>query len=779
MEGLTTQEARDLFQKFGPNELPEKTSSTKLKLLVNQFKNFLSLILLAAAVLSFIVGDRLDAYLITLILFLNSGLGFYQEYKASKELEALRKLEVSVSRVIRDGKEIEIPSKDLVPGDLIVLESGDKVPADGIILEAAALSVNESSLTGESLPVMKSLDEDDNQVYFGTIISSGKAKVKILETGAKTKFGKLALNLQTLEEEPTPLEVSLQKLAQKLGLLALFVAVLTFGLRTYQGYDIYETFFTSIALMVAAVPEGLPTVVTIILALGVRKMYQKKALVRKLSSIESLGSTTVICTDKTGTLTKNEMSVVENFFKTNQRDLIEISVLCNNASLVVKENHGSFDILGDTTEGALLVWAKSLGIDLEALKTEGKIIEEIPFDLKRRMMSVVWEKDSKKYLLSKGAPEKILSLSKLTDAEKEAEIKRFEDMSKKGLRVLAFGKKELTGSLDENNMEYIGLVGIADTLREEIPAALQVARHAGIKTVMVTGDNELTAKKIAEEAGLIQQGDEILTGTQLDELSDEELMARIDKVAVFARVVPEHKLRIIKIFQAKGEIVAVTGDGVNDALALKQAHVGVAMGLVGTDVAKEASDIIILDDNYKTIISAVEEGRLIYSNILKTVKFLLAGNLSEILLIIFAILLNTETPLLPVQILWINFVTDGLPALALSGDKASAHIMRDKPRDKNSSFLDKNTLKFILSGGIVISIICFIVFYLCLESFGVQTARSIAFSLLVVLQMVLIFIMRRHHGIFSNKFLLISVAFVLGMQALIMTVPFLKEIFKI
>ncbi len=766
--GLTTHQAKELLNKYGPNLLPQKQNTSVLKVLLRQIQNPLSFLLLGAIILSLIIGDELDGILIGAILILNTGLGFWQEYKASKELEALRRLEVEFCRIERDGKQIEVASGGIVPGDIVILESGDRIPADGQILESYSLQVSESILTGESLPVAKSTKEDENLVFFGTTVTSGRAKIGVLQTGIRTKFGSLAESLASVEQEQTPFERALANLSKILGLVALVVAALIFILRILQGYDISSMAISSIALMVAVVPEGLPAVVTIILALGMRKMYRKKALVRKMIAVESLGSATVICTDKTGTLTKNEMRVQEyKIEEAKKADLLKCAVVCNSASLVLKEDGGSFDILGDTTEGALLLFAKDEGVDIDSLKSGGKLIEEIPFNLEKRKMTVVWQ-DDKKNQFSKGAPEVIIAESGLSEENRQKWDLEYRKMAEKGLRVLAFSK----------DSEFLGLVGIADEVRPEVKDALVLTKRAGIKVVMVTGDNELTAKAVGEKIGLLSEGDEILTGSQLNDLTEEEFLQRINKVRIFARITPQEKLRIVKAYQSLGEVVAVTGDGVNDALALKQAEVGVSMGKIGTDVSKEASDIILLDDNFATLVSAVEQGRLIYSNILKVVKFLLTGNLSEMILIGGGAILGLPAPLLPIQILWINFVTDGPPALALGFDSASSHLMETTPR-KRLGLLSRDSLRFILLGGVSISLICLLTFYFVFTAWGLTTSRAVTFTVMVVLQMFLPFIMRRHHSILSNKKLFVSVVIILVIQLLIITIPSLRSLFKI
>ncbi len=771
-QGLTSHQARGLISQYGLNQLPKKGGISSLKILFAQIQNPLSYLLMGAFILSYFIGDLLDAFLILGIWLLNTLLGFWQEYKASKELEALQKYEVIFSRVIRDGKQVEIPSAEIVPGDVVILEAGDKVTADGEVLESFSLQINESVLTGESLPTVKSAKIDENLVFFGTIVSSGRGNFKVTKTGINTRFGAIAKTLTEVEGDQTPLEKALRSLAKGVGVGALLVATALFALRVLQGFEAGQMLLTSIALMVAAVPEGLPAVVTVILAMGVRKMYRHKALLRKMIAVESLGTATVILSDKTGTLTKNEMRVKEvEVLDGKLNELMKCATICNSASLVLKEDggpgSGEFDILGDTTEGALLIWAKEKGHDIDLLRSEGRLLEEIPFNLESRKMSVVWQQDSKKSTYTKGAPEVVILESTLSEKERKNWTAKYQDMAKKGLRVLAFSKDK----------QFLGLLGIADEIRPEVQQAIKLTRQAGIKVVMVTGDNELTARAVGEEIGLLSAGDEVLSGVELDQLSEEKLLEVIRKVRIFARITPQAKLKIVRAYQELGEVVAVTGDGVNDALALKQAEVGVSMGS-GTQVSKEASDIVLLDDNFATLITAVEQGRLIYSNILKVVKFLLTGNLAEVLLIGLAVVAGLPTPLLPTQILWINFVTDGFPALALGFDSASSNIMKLPPR-KDSNILGFSMVRYILTGGFLIAILCLISFYAAFKLGGLENGRMVAFSLMVVLQMFLPFVIRRHHSFLSNKKLLLASILGLLSQALILTVPSLQELFKI
>lgn len=783
--GLTTDQADTLLDQYGPNELPAKETISELRILLSQVQNFMTVLLVFAALLSLVTGDVIDSAIIFLILFLNIGLGFWQEYKASKELEALRQLEVLTTRVIRNGKEERISAKELVPGDIIVLEAGDKIPADAQLFEALDLTTNESALTGESLAVVKTIDLENNLIYFGTVIASGRGKAKVVQTGQNTRFGKIALTLITVDEEQTPLEKTLNSLGKKIALLAIGVAIAVFFIRILQGWHVTEVFFTSIALMVAAVPEGLPAVITISLAFGVHRMYQKKGLVRRMSAVESLGAATVICTDKTGTLTKNEMRVKEIIAGDKaQHDMLIGSIVCNSASLVLKVDGTNFDVLGDTTEGALLLWAQENGKEIELVRKEGLLLHEIPFSLARRIMSVVWQNGQNITMYTKGAPEVVLARCTLSDSQIEKYTQEYEQLASKGLRVLAFAKKELSHTskditYSEEDLTFLGFIGIADAAREEAKEAILKAKRAGIKVVMITGDNELTARAIGQEVGLLSDGDEIMTGIQLDKLDDTSLSEQLDKIKIFARVVPEHKLRIVKVFQNRGDVVAVTGDGVNDSLALKQAEVGIAMGKTGTDVAKEAADIIILDDNFATIVSAIEEGRLIYTNILKVVRFLMTGNFSELLVIVVAVLLGLPTPLLPVQILWVNFVTDGLPALALVRDPAARNLMHIPPQKHADTLLNLSSYRSIIAGALVISIITLGGYILGLHLFTIEIARAYAFTLLVITQMVLIFIIRRHQSIYSNKYLVMAVGLVVLAQVLILSLSPLRAAFKL
>lgn len=789
MNGLTSSEAKEKFVQDGPNEIPSRPPASVYKLIFEQFKSPLTYLLIAASVFSFAIGDAIDGVLILVILVLNSVLGFYQEYKASRELEALKKMEVTSSRVIRDGKQIEIPSRELVAGDVIVLESGDKIPSDCELIESFDLSVNESSLTGESLPVLKTLEKTEGEqsttaskLFFGTAVVSGRAKARVMFIGKSTRFGKLAMTLSELEDEKTPLEKSLGKLAQTIAILAFITSTVLFCIRLLQEISPREGLLESIALLVAAVPEGLPTAITFILVIGVRRMYHKKTLVRKLSAIESLGSTTVICTDKTGTLTQNKLAVKEVVTE-QENDLLQTAVLCNSAQLVLKEDHGTLDILGDETEGALLLWAHEKKYEIDKTRESSKIVEELPFDSKTRMMAVLTVDKTSHTLHVKGAPEVILPISSLSEEEKVQVEKQYQQLASQGLRVLAFASRSKISKTDElqnelHKLKFLGLIAIADTIRPEAVQAVAKAQKASIKVVMITGDNELTAKTIGEQVGILKEGDEIMLGKQVDELTDEELDQRIKQIAVFARCIPEHKLRIVQSYQRLGEVVAVTGDGVNDALALKQAQIGVAMGKIGTDVAKEASDMVIQDDNFATLVEAIEQGRLIYSNILKTVKFLMAGNLSEVLVIFLSGVLGFPPLLQPAQILWINFVTDGLPALTLAFDGSSTSLMNSRPTSQTDAIVGRKNLTSIVVSGTLIALVNLGIF-IGVRAYYPEIAQTVVFCTIVVTQVIYVMVLRRHQPLFANKYFLFSVLFVLSLQALIVVVPELRALFHL
>ncbi len=813
LTGLSSQEAARLLSQYGKNEITSGKKIRPLEIFLSQFKSFLILILFFAAGLAFLAGERIDTIFILIIILLNAIFGFIQEYKAEKAIAALKNLVVTKVRVIRDGKEIEIDATELVPGDIFIIGEGQKIPADAKLLEAVNLEVNEASLTGESIPVAKEVNEagedDKFSVFMGTVTERGKGKALVSTTGMNTKFGKIASLLEEIEEEPTSLQKHLDVLGKQLGVIAVLGAILVFGLGFFHSGEIIETLLTGASLAVAVVPEGLPAIVTITLAIGVQRMARRQSIIRKLSSIEAIGSVDVICSDKTGTLTKNEMVVRKLWFDGIIKDvgdkslnadsgsfekLLRIGILCNDAS--VSEEAGKLNILGDRTEGSLLVLAEEKGINTQEYKESGNLLNEFPFDSKLKRMTVIWGNKSSSEILSKGAPEIILErssklfskgeTSNLQETDRKKISKVIEDLAGQGFRLLGLGFRDFTEEANkvqrdnvEKGLTFVGIVAIADPPREEVKNAIEVARSAGIRIIMITGDNPLTAQSIGREIGLINQGDKVLSGDQLEKMQQSEFEDAVDEIKIFARVTPEHKLKIVEAFQAKGAIVAVTGDGVNDSPALKKANVGLSMGIVGTDVAKEASDMVIADDNFASIVKAVEEGRVIYENILKSIRYLLSCNSGELITILGAVAVGFPSPLTPIQILWMNLVTDGLPALALAEDPRMPDTMSRPPRDKSIPILTLLGKRFILTIGVLLAAVTLIVFVVFFQGGGLEKARTLAFTILVLGQMVVAFIVRKGERWNSNKLLLLAVAITFVLQILILTVPGLRSIFDV
>ena len=817
-QGLTTSEAREILASSGPNEIAQKAGQSPLTIFLEQFKSILVILLILAAVASFFLGDRLDALFIIVIVVLNAILGFVQEYKAEKAIAALKKMTVSLVRVRRDGKELQIDSRYLVPGDIIYLEEGNRIPADARILDNLHFQVNEAALTGESLPVEK--DPDDSNLcmlYMGTTVTGGRATAIVTATGMNTKFGKIASSLSEIEDEETPLSKKLNSLGKLLGVLALVASSIVFILGFVRGFELVEMVLTSISLAVAAVPEGLPAVVTITLAVGMQRMAKQHAILRKLSAVEALGSATVIATDKTGTLTKNEMRVVKIWmnnqtvtpentqqFKNDEtwEKIVWTSILCNNAKIV--EVDGKETILGDTTEGALL----RLSTDTLAkeIKNHGELIEEFAFDAVLKRMSVVWDlsalKDRKKgyFVFSKGSPESILSLStsvqekdkvvSLPSERKKQIEKAFQEYAKDGLRVLALAYKQVgkTNKISRNDAEedliFLGFVGIEDPPRIEVREAILKARLAGIRTIMVTGDNDLTARSIASQLGLLEDGNEILLGSEFEHLSDTDISARLDRIKILARATPEDKLRIVKLLQHHGNIVAVTGDGVNDALALKQADIGIAMGITGTDVAKGVSDMIITDDNYATIVKAVAEGRTIYDNIKASVKYLIGCNVGEVLAVTVGMFAGWPIILTPIQLLYINLATDGLPAIAMAVEPKRYDIMDTKPPTTKQMF-QKRDIKWFIETSTLTAITTVAAFYIGMVTSGIDLARTLGFTTLILVQLfILLDVWIRDKNIhqslstFKNKFFIAAFIFPFIVHPFLLWTP-LSSIFKV
>ena len=802
VQGLSSQEAQKRLAQYGPNVLVGAGRVRPLAIFLSQFKNLLILILLAAAALSFFVGEALDAAVIAAIVLLNAGFGFVQEFRAENAIAALRKLVVSRVRVIRSGKEIEVDAATLVPGDVFLVTEGQKIPADATLVEAINLTVNEASLTGESLPAAKSSEAqasaDEKSVFMGTVVERGRGLGKVTETGMNTRFGRIASLLSEIEDEETPFQKDLGRLGRVIILIGLFAAAAVVVLGTLRGQDLLFILLLSISLAVAIVPEGLPAIVTIALGLGTQRMARKNAIIRRLSAIETMGSADIIATDKTGTLTKNEMVVKKAFIdgkiyeekdldpKKNKKfaQILRIGAICSNASLF--EENGQVKILGDSTEGSLLKLAQEHGLDYRKERAYGGLFKEFSFDRVLKRMSVIWDTPGAGYeVLTKSAPEILLDLSTLPSGEKEKIRSEIEALASSGLRLIGFGMRkvgdadpshQITREEAEHDLEYLGFVAIYDPPRPEAYEAIIGAQKAGIEVKMITGDNPLTAQAIGREVGLVAASGEIAVGKDLDRVSDDKLKDIAAKVKIFARVSPEHKIRIVKALQQRGKIVAVTGDGVNDAPALKAADVGLAMGITGTDVAKEAADAVLADDNFASIVGAIREGRTIYDNIFKSIRYLLGCNSGELTAILGAVILGLPSPLTPIQILWMNLVTDGLPALALSEDKGDPKIMERPPRRKGVPVLNLLGPRWMMGVGLSLGLTALATFIL-LDFVSLEKARTATFTVFVVGEMIAALAVRGREKLFSNPLLFVAIGIALLSQAVIVFWPPAQKIF--
>lgn len=814
-KGLSSGEAARRLEKQGLNELKAERVAGIISIFLTQFKSFLILLLLGAALIAFFFGETLDGIAITAIIVLNALLGTRQEYKAEKAIEALKKTVSLKAKVYRDGKPTIIEAKNLVTGDIIIIEAGSKVPADCRIIGSGNISVDQSALTGESALVYKSskkmdkevvLSDRENMIFMGTIVATGFAEGIVTSTGMDTEIGRIAGRIQSIERE-FPLKTKIESIARLLLIIVLLLSALLFTVGLLFGNPIIGMLLVSISLAVSAVPEGLPAIITITLAMGMVAMAKKKAVVRKLPAVESLGGTTVICSDKTGTLTKNEMTVTETFTlderllvtgtgyspqgkfllqgkevapSNSSELLLKAAASCNNAFLEERENF--WGVVGDPTEGALLVAARKAMVSPETHR-----VKELSFDSTRKMMSTLHNTSKGFVAYTKGAPEKVISLcdkvlkksvSPLTEEDKTKISEEYKRLASNGLRVLAVAYKQL-GKKDEkieSSLVFLGLIGMQDPPRDEVPHSIRVCIDAGIRVVMVTGDNKDTAEAISKQIGLPYAGS--ITGAEIDSISDKKLSKIVSRkvLPIFARVTPDHKLRIVEAFKRNKQVVAVTGDGVNDAIALKRADVGVSMGLRGTDVAREASDIILEDDNFATIVEAVKEGRRIYSNILTFIKYLLSVNFSEIVLVTVATLAKLPLPLLPLQILWINLVTDGLPALALGVDSAEKDVMFKPPKRYLGNPL-KGIYSYIIIGGILAFVSSFIAYLYGLSTGCVETARTMALSTAIFFELIFVFVIREGKDVFSNSYLLFAVGFSVLLQLMVIYVPFLHAIF--
>lgn len=850
--GLTKDEVTLRLEKYGPNDLKEEDKKSFLSKVIAQFSDFLILILIGAAIISFAVGESKDAIVIIAIVIVNAFLGIYQEGRAEKALDALKKMSSPNAKVIRNGILEVVPANTLVPGDIVSLDAGDIIPADLRLVESSNLKIEEASLTGESVPVEKdsnaafeeevSLGDRKNMAYMSTAVTYGRGKGVVIGTGHNTEIGKIATMIQSFEDEATPLQKQLNHLGKILGLTTIIICIAVFGIGLLQGRGALEMFMVAISLAVAAIPEGLPAIVTIVLAIGMNRMVKRHAIVKKLLAVETLGSTTIICSDKTGTLTQNEMTVVKVFadgkiidvtgggydpvgeFKLEENNirtedigdlqtLLSISALANDADL--ENTPDGYKVIGDPTEGALITLAGKGGINKHTINTEFPRVEEIPFDSDRKMMTT-FHKDyipNKIVSFTKGAPDIIINrcnrisiygkISEFDDEMKKEVLKVNSYFSKDALRVLAFAYKEynelpkgISSDLNEIDMTFVGLVGMIDPARPEAKDAIAKCKEAGIKTVMITGDYKETAFAIAKELGMAESIDEAMMGAELNNISDEDLKEVVKNVKVYARVSPEHKVRIVSALKANGEITAMTGDGVNDALALKRADIGVSMGITGTDVAKNTAEMILTDDNFASIVSAVEEGRIIFSNIKKFVFFLLSCNIGEIFLVFTSILLGWEVPLLPIQLLWLNLVTDSFPALALGVEPGEPDIMQQKPRNTNEPIINRNMTLSIVLQSIAVAGGSLLAYYWGMHHYPIEydafgkvieasliPARTITFATLITAELLRAYSSRSQKytlfkiGFFTNKNMVYSTLFAFLLLVVVLYIPFMQNIF--
>lgn len=838
-QGLSDDEVNKRLSEYGTNELKEEEKKSFLSKLIEQFSDFLILILIAAALISFFVGEGKDAIVILAIVVLNAFLGIYQEGKAEKSLEALKKMASPTAKVIRNGHLSEVPASTLVPGDIVSLDAGDIIPADLRLIESSNLKIEEASLTGESVPVEKdssivfqedvSLGDRKNMAYMGTSITYGRGKGVVVETGHNTEIGKIATMIQTYEDEDTPLQKQLNKLGKFLGITTIVICIVVFLVGLLQGRELLEMFMVSISLAVAAIPEGLPAIVTIVLAIGMNRMVKRNAIVKRLLAVETLGSTTVICSDKTGTLTQNEMTVVKVYtndkiidvtgtgydiygeFKIGNENigdteflntLLHIAVLDNDADL--EKTADGYKVIGDPTEGALVTLAAKGNIQKSSANEKYPRIEEIPFDSSRKMMTTFHKNyiPNKIVSFTKGAPDIVINrcskikiedkILDLTDEMKKEILEVNNRFSEDALRVLALAYREydelpedISPENNEIDMTFVGLVGMIDPPRPEAKEAIKKCKEAGIKTIMITGDYKETAFAIAKELGMAESKEEAMMGDEINKVSDEELKEIVKKVKVFARVSPEHKVRIVTALKENGEIAAMTGDGVNDALALKKADIGVSMGITGTDVAKNTADMILTDDNFASIVAAVEEGRIIYSNIKKFVAFLLSCNIGEILIVFTSILLNLPVPLFAIQLLWLNLVTDSFPALALGVEKGDPDIMKIPPRNPDEPILTGKLLIRIALQSIAISVASLLSYIWGLSTYNgdLTKARTVIFACLITAELLRAFSSRSLNytlfkiGFFTNKTMVYAVLASFALLLVVIYVPFLQPIF--
>ncbi len=829
--GLSDEDIQERRLVYGDNQLQERVRVSLISTFFDQFRNFMVIVLLIATLISGLLGEFTDAITIIIIIVANAVLGFIQQVRAERSLASLKELTAPTARVLRAGEWREVLARELVPGDVIGIEAGDRIPADARLLHAEELETVESSLTGESLPVGKKvipvsnpeapLGDRTNMLYMGTVATRGVAQAVVVATGMATEMGKIADLIQSSEDAMTPLEHRLNQLGHVLVYVSVAITIIVVIAGVFHGHALYEMFLAGVSLAVAAIPEGLPAIVTIALALGVQRMIKRNAIVRKLPSVETLGCATVICSDKTGTLTQNQMTVKEVYidgrtllvegdgyaphgqlldrdkpltvFPKSLMQLLDIGLTCNNAHLVMENDQQM--VLGDPTEAALLVLAQKA----EHMDPSERI-KEYPFDSTRKRMTVLIRRKEGVTALVKGAPDLLLSqcafmqigseVVRLTEQKRQEMLNALTNMAERAMRTLGFAYRDfktIPASVDavERDLTFVGFVGMIDPPRNSVRESIQICKRAGIRTVMVTGDHQLTAEAIARDLGILPRHGQVMTGTELDRLSDRRLEERVDDVYIFARVSPLHKLRIVKALQNNGHVVAMTGDGVNDAPAIKASDIGIAMGKSGTDVAKDASALILADDHFATIAAAIEEGRAIYDNIRKFIRYLLTSNVGEMITMFLAMVAGLPLPLLPIQILWVNLVTDGLPAIALGLDAPEEGSMGRPPRSVREGIFARGLGRKIIVRGFLIGIMTLLVFYGALSVYhtGLQTAQTMAFSTLVIAQLIHVFAC--HSGddskfylhIFENWWLVGAVASSLALLLIVIYIPSLQGVF--